>query len=193
MIKIEVVFVNSKKEYYLVYNDCWLYVLLLTTLAILIQSLKSYHFYLFSYPINYGKLLLPGVYFLSNFILKKYDYKKSIVGIAVSGVISISFVAILSYLMGKNLILTKSCGDFCGYVVSQFVNLMIYHFLWEHSKRNYLLVLLTYFVSIIIYFMFYSLIYLPILLEDGFWMQYFITLLLEFVICIVVAYYDWIN
>ena len=143
-----------------------------------------------SISISLGILLLPGVYFLSNYILKKYDYKKAIAAIAVSGVISLSFHVILAFFLERNNILTNSCGDFCGYVVSQFVHILVYEYLFSRNNRKPILVYLTYLGSVIIYLLFFSLIYLYLVLADGFWSNFFLLIFVESIMCIPVTYLD---
>ena len=180
----------KKKQLETEYNDCWIYVLLLTTLTILIQSLKSYKFAIMGCYISYNIFLIPGIYFLSNYICKKYDYKKSIASIAISGVIFVGFMVTMEFAMGRGLVLSNLIGDFCGYVVSQFVNLMIYVFLLNNTRSPYSLVFLNYLFSIILYYMIYTLIYLNLVIQDGYWLRYFITIGIEFIICLPIAIVD---
>ncbi len=179
-----------KKQLEEAYNDCWIYILLLTTLTILIQSVKNYYFTVNGCLISYNIFLIPGIYFLSNYICKKYDYKKAVSAIAISGVIFVGFMVTMEFAMGRGLVLSNLIGDFCGYIVSQFVNLMIYLFLLNNTKSPYILILLTYLFSIIIYYMIYTLIYLNLVILDGYWLKYFITLGIEVLICIPVAAVD---
>lgn len=180
---------NRKKEEP-IYNDCWMYILLLTTLVILLESLKSYMFKIHGVYLSYSLLLLPLIYFLANYITKKYDYKKTVAAIAISGVMSICFVAIMSFAMGKQLMLSNLSGEFCAYVVSQFVNLTIYLFLLNNTKAPIILIYLNYLFSLIVYYMFYTLIYLNMIILDNFWEGYLITLLIQFFICIPIAIVD---
>ena len=181
---------SSKKELKQVNNDCWVFILLLTTIAILIQSLKNYNFVLFSQSISYKYLLLPGIYFISNFILKKYDYKKAIAGIAISAVISVSFIVMIYFGMGKNFVLLTVCGDFLAYVVSQYVNLFLYEYLQSNSSAPYYLTFLIYIFSILIYLMVYTLVYLNSVIIGSYWVSYIIILVIEIVLCLIVSYYD---
>ena len=142
------------------YNDCWIYILLLTTLTILIQSIKSYKFSLMGASISYNVFLLPGVFFLANYICKKYDYKKAIAAITISGTLLVLFVIIMSFALGERFILSSITGEFCAYIGSQLVNLTIYMFLLNNTKSPYLLVLLTYIFSLIVYYMYVSLTYI---------------------------------
>ena len=165
----------SKKKVEELYNDSWMYILLLTTLTILLESLKTYTFKISGVRLTYSLFLLPFVYFIVDYIAKKYDYRKAIASIAISGVMFVCFSAIMSFAMGESLILTSVSGEFCGYVVSQFINLTIYVFLLNNTKSPYILVLLNYVFSLIVYYMFYTLIYLNMIVLDEFWKGYFIT------------------
>lgn len=180
----------KKKQLVEEYNDCWIYVLLLTTLTILIQSVKSYKFTFLGSVISYNVFLIPGVYFVTNYICKKYDYKKAIAAIAISGVIFVGFVVTMEFAMGRGLVLSTLIGDFCGYVVSQFVNLMIYVFLLNNTRSPYILILLNYIFSIIVFYMIYTLIYLNLVILDGYWQKYFITLGISAAICLPIAFVD---
>lgn len=172
------------------YDDSWMYILLLTTLVILLESLKSYMFKISDVYLTYSIFLLPLVYFLANYITKKYDYKKTVVAISVSGVMSVGFVAVMAFALGKQLMLSSLSGQFCGYVISQFVNLIIYSFLLNNTNSPGILVFLTYLFSLIIYYMFYTLIYLNMIILDNFWAGYLLTLAIQFVICIPITIID---
>ena len=172
------------------YDDSWMYILLLTTLTILLESLKTYTFKIIGIRLTYSLLLLPFVYFIVNYIVKKYDYKKAIASIAISGVMFVCFSAIMSFAMGESLILSRVSGEFCGYVVSQFVNLTIYVFLLNNTKSPYILVFLNYLFALIVYYMFYTLIHLNVIILDDFWTGYFITLIIQAFICIPIAAID---
>ena len=172
------------------YDDCWMYILLLTTLTILLESLKTYTFIIKGVRLTYSLFLLPLVYFIVNYICKKYDYKKAVSAIAISGVIFVSFTAIMSFALGERLILSSVSGEFCAYVVSQFLNLTLYVFISNNTNSSYLLIFLNYLLSLIVYYMVYTLIYLNIILLDTYWIGYFITLGIQFVICLPLAYLD---
>ena len=179
---------KKKKEEY--YNDCWLYILLLTTLTILLESLKKYMFHISGVRISFSIILLPLVYLIVNYISKKYDYKKAVAAIAISGVMSVAFTATVSFALGERLILTNVSGEFCGYIISQFVNLTIYNFLLNNTKSPILLVYLNYVFSLVVFYMFYTLIYLNMIILDDFWLKYTITLVIQSVICIPITIID---
>lgn len=172
------------------YNDCWIYILLLITLTILIQSVKSYTFNIFNTTIGYNVILLPGTFFIVNYICKKYDYKKAIAAISLSAVMMVSFIVVINFALGKNIMMSSMTGDFCGYIISHFINLLIYEFLLNNTRSPYYLILLTYLFSIIVYYMVYTLIHLNLVILDGYWIRYFATILIELIICIPVSFID---
>ena len=173
-----------------IYSDSWIYILLLTTLVILIESLKTYTFTINQISITYSIFLLPLIYLITNYITKKYDYKKSIVAISISGVSVVLFVLIMNFALGKTMDFSNISGQFCGYVISQFVNLTIYKFLLNNTDSPFFLVFLNYLFSLIVFYMFYTLIYLNMLVLDDFWTGYFMVLDIQVVICFVLSIID---
>lgn len=176
---------KNKKE-----NDVWIYVLLLTTLLILTESLKTYTFRVMGVDLTFSLFLLPIAYFLIDLIAKKYDYKRAIAAIAVSAVIFTSFSFIMAYFIESNYILRSISGEFCAYVVSSFVNLTIYMFLLNNTETPQILVIFNYIFSLVVYYMFYTLIYLNMIIFDTYWMGYFITLSIQVFICIGLSIVD---
>lgn len=173
-----------------IYKDSWLYILLLTTLVILIESLRDYTFTIGGVQLSYSLLPLPLVYFLVNYIVKRFDYKQAVAAISISGVIFVCFSAIVSFALGERLILSSVSGEFCGYVISQFVNLTIYYYIINNTRAPYVLVLLNYMFALIVYYLFYTIIYLDLVIYEDYWTTYFITLTLQFVVCAIVAFID---
>ena len=180
----------KKKKKEDLYEDCWMYILLLTTLVIFLESLKTYTFEVAGVDLTYSLLFLPLVYFITNYISKKYDYKKAVAAIAISGVFFVCFTAIVSFALGDRLILSSISGEFCAYVISQFINLTLYTYLSNNTSMPGTLIFINYMFSLIIYYMFYTLIYLEMVTVDSYWVGYFATLAIQIVICIPLAIAD---
>ena len=181
---------KKKTELEIYYEDCWIYVLLLTTLIILLESLKTYTFKIFDINLTFSIFLLPVAYFLSSYILKKYDYKKAITSIAVSGIALVGYVAVMAFALREELFLTNISGEFCAYIISQFINITLYSFLMNNTKKPTILVFLTYMFSLIVYYMFYTLIYLNMIILDTYWKGYFTTLFIQVFICLFLTFID---
>ena len=173
------------------YEEFWIYILLLTTLVIFLSSLKSYTFTLMGVELTYAVFFLPLIYFVANYITKMFDYKKTVAAIAISGVMSVCFLAIISFAMGKNLILTKHSADFCGYVVSQFFNLTIYQLLLANKKTTLINLFIVNLLSLIIFYLFYTLINLKELTYSTYWLGYGLTIVIQGIICIPLTILDF--
>ncbi len=178
----------AKKEE--IYDDSWLYSLILITMTIFLEALKKYTFTIFNVNLTYALFLLPVVYLIANYIMKKYGYKKAVVSISISGLALVLFYTLVTVLLKRELLLTNISGEFCGYVISQFANLTIYAFLLNNTKLNYFLVVINYIFALVINYMFYTLIYLNKVVLNNFWKGYLITLLIQTVICFIIGFLD---
>ncbi len=168
----------------------WVYVLLLSTIVILAQSLKDYTFSFDNVSLTYALFLLPVIYFVTNYITKKYGYTKSIIGISVSGVVLVLFSFIMSFVIGKDFSFYDICGGFCAYVVSQLVNLTIYQYLLVNTSGSFLLIYLTYLFAFVVHYLFYTLIYMDLLVFDNYWISYFSTLILQGMLTFLLVFFD---
>ena len=171
-------------------NDVWIYTLLLTTLAILVESLRTYTFKVFGADLSYSLFLLPVVYLLIDIIAKKFDYKRAVAAIAISGVVFASFSFIVAYFVDGNYILRSIAGEFCAYVISALTNLTIYTFLLNNTESPQILVIINYVFSLIVYYMVYTIININILTFNNYWTGYFITLGIQLIICICLSVID---
>ena len=168
----------------------WVYILLLSTIVILAQSLKDYTFSFDNVTLTYSIFILPIIYFVTNYITKKYGYAKSVIGISVSGVVLVLFSMIMSFAIGKDFSFYDICGGFCGYVISQFVNLTIYQFLLVNTTGSFILIYLTYLFAFVVNYLFYTLIYMDLLVFDNYWVSYFATLILQGILCFLLTFFD---
>ena len=173
-----------------IYNDSWLYILLLTTLVILLEALKTYTFSLGGINLTYAIFPLPVIYLIANYITKKYGPKKTTKAIAISGILFVIFVSMISFSLGEKIVLTSISGEFFGYIASQYINLLVYTFLLNNTKSPYILIFINYLFSLVIYYLFYTLIYLHMITLDTYWQGYFITIGIQSFICFGLAYKD---
>lgn len=184
-------YTKEQKEVLEVEQDgWWVYVLLLSTIVILAHSLKDYTFYVENLSLTYAIFILPIVYFVTNYITKKYGYAKSVIGIAISGLLLVLFALVMSFVIGRNFSFYDISGEFCGYVVSQFVNLTIYQFLLVNTTGLFILTFLTYMFAFVVYYLFYTLLYMNLLVFDNYWVSYFSTLILQGMLCLLLTFFD---
>ena len=179
----------TKEELKEAYNDSWIYIMLLSTLVILTESLKTYTFTL-STSLTYSIFLVPIIYFLTNYITKKYGFKRSILAIAISAIAMVLFVAIMYFAIGSTFDFATISGQVLGYVVSQLVNICIYTFLLNNTTSPWPLVLMNYVFCLIVFYMVYTIIQVDMIIMSKFWKGYFITLLIQLVECAILTIFD---
>ena len=178
---------RKKKEKY---DDSWMYILLLSTLTIFTYSLSTYTFKLWDVKLTYSLFLLPILFMLTDYILKKYNYKKAVNSILISSVSMILFVVIMTLSIGKELTLGSFAGHFSALVIAQLFNLTIYSFLLNNTSLSFVLVFVNNIFSLVIFYLNYTLLNLNTINIDNYWKGYFLTLLLQIPICLLLAYFD---
>ena len=171
-------------------EDLWMYILLQTTLLILLESIESYKFSISEIKISYIVLLLPLTIFITNYIIKKYNYKAAIISIITSGFATLLYIMIISFAINRPFILTNTIGEFITYIISQFTNLIIYSFILDNTKSPHTLVFLNYIFVLIIFYMIYTVFYLNLIMLDNYWERYFISITIQIIICIPLTIVD---
>lgn len=169
------------------YNDSWMYILLLSTIVILAESLKTYSISLFNVNITYVIFLLPLIYGVTNYITTKYGFRKTILGIVISVVALIAFILLMNFAIGKELDLSNITGGLLGYIISQLVNTLIYKFLIVNTNRPYLLILLNYIFAYIVFYMLYTVVSMDLIVAETFWIGYFVTMAIQIIMSIFIA------
>lgn len=179
----------TKEELQDMYNDSWIYIMLLSTIVILTESLKNYTFVLTT-KITYAIFLIPVILLITNFITKKYGYKKSLLAIAISTLSLIAFVAIMYFAIGINFSFSIIAGQVVGYLICQLVNLFIYCFLLNNTSSPYILVLINYLFALIAFYLSYTVMQADLVIGNKFWNGYFITLVIQLAEIIVITLFD---
>lgn len=172
------------------YDDCWIYILLLTALTILLNSIKNYSFNLMGEEVSYSTIGIPFTYLIANYITKKYNNKNTLLAITISSIISVCFMEVMAFALGKKLNLITNLGDFCGYIISQLINLAIYLFILNNTRGKYLLLLVNYIFSVIVFYMVYTILNLNVISFDDYWINYFLTIGINILLCIFIAFID---
>ena len=171
-------------------DDSWLYILLISTVAILGEALKSYTFTIKGITLTYSIFIIPIIYLLTNYITKKYSYTKGVSAICLSTVAFVVFTYAIGYGLGRPVNFLQIGGEVSGYLISQMINLYIYVFLLNNTKSPVILVWLNYLFSLVIFYMFYTLINLSVLVTSSYWSGYFLTLGIQAVVCILLTAID---
>ena len=179
----------TKEELQDMYNDSWIYIMLLSTIVILTESLKNYTFVLTT-KITYAIFLIPVILLITNFITKKYGYKRSLLAIAISTLSLIAFVAIMYFAIGINFSFSIIAGQVVGYLTCQLVNLFIYCFLLNNTSSPYILVLINYLFALIAFYLAYTVMQADLVIGNKFWNGYFITLVIQLAELTIITLFD---
>lgn len=172
------------------YNDSWMYILLLSTLLILAESLKTYSFSILDVKLTYVIFLLPFIFMVTNYITKKYGFRRALTAIIISTLSLILFILLMNFAVGRNFDFSSISGGLIGYLISQMINTMIYKFLLVNTNSPYLLVLLNYIFAYIVFYMLYTIVHMNIAVVDTFWKGYFITLIIQTIMSIILTFID---
>ena len=179
----------TKEELQEMYNDSWIYIMLLSTIVILTESLKNYTFVLIT-KVTYAIFLIPVILLITNYITKKYGFKRSLLAIAISTLSLIAFVAIMYFAIGINFSFSIVSGQVVGYLVCQLVNLFIYCFLLNNTSSPYILVLINYIFALIAFYLAYTVMQADLVIGKNFWNGYFISLVIQLAEIIVITLFD---
>lgn len=171
-------------------NNFWIYTMLLSTLVILTESLKTYLITIKDTPITLAIFLVPIMYFIANYITKKFGFMRTIFAIGISSISLVGFVALMYFIIGGELNFSLISGQLIGYVISQLVNLFIYCFLLNNTTTPWPLLLINYLFAFIVFYMVYTVIQADMIIKATFWMGYFITLAIQFVEAIILTIID---
>lgn len=179
---------NKYKKNKEIIDDSYVYVFLLTTLNLLIFSLGSYTFQIENISLSYSLFFLPINYFILNYIIKKFGYKKSIVAIIISSSIIIFYNVVMNFTLSRKLFIYDILGYFIAYVVSNFVNLFVYYILDRDTRVPFSLLFFNYTFTIIIFYLVYTLININKLVLDGYMLSYFSSILINIIIGFVLSF-----
>ena len=172
------------------YNDSWIYIFLLSSLVILIESSKAYTINIFSKDITIVIFLIPFIYAITNYITKIYGFQRGLNAIGISTLSLLIYIILINFAIGKELLINDFLGGILGYVISQLVNIMIYKFLLSNTNSPYLLILLNYIFAYIVFYMVYTLVTLNTIVAGNFWLPYFIVLLIQTIMSIFISMID---
>ena len=169
-------------------EDSGVYVIFVTILMILYQSLKGYTFPIFETRLSYSLFLLPFSFFIIKFINNRFDYKKAVAAIAISAVTFVCFTSIMSFILHQDLNLMNLSGEFCGYVASQFffISLLVHY----KKQKNFMTTISIMMLSLLIYQLFQTMTLLDTITFHFFVVTVFTTLFFQLIISLILGVLD---
>ena len=168
----------------------WVYILLLTAVAILGWVLGKFDFNIGKATLTFAVFAYPFRYFIANIITKKYGYKETMNGISYSALQMLLFMIVSSLLGERNVDYIPVTGEVFGYLASQMINLTIYYYLYMNTNGNKLPILATYVFAMLVDNLISMLFISRMTMVDAFWRTYFVTIFIEVIISIILIHYD---
>lgn len=168
----------------------WIYILLLTAVAILGWVLGKFEFNIGKATLTVAIFAYPFRYFIANIITKKYGYKETMNGISYSACLMLLFMIASSLLGEHNVDYVPVTGEIFGYLASQMINLTIYYYLYMNTDGNKLAILATYIFAMLVDNLISMLFISRMTMVDAFWRTYFVTIMIEAMISIILINYD---
>ena len=168
----------------------WVYILLLTAVAILGWVLGKFNFNIGKATLTFAIFAYPFRYFIANIITKKYGYKETMNGISYSACLMLLFIIVASLLGQRDIDYIPVTGEIFGYLASQMINLTIYYYLYMNTDGNKLTILATYIFAMLVDNLISMLFISRMTMVDAFWRTYFVTILIESTISIILIKFD---
>lgn len=168
----------------------WVYILLLTAVAILGWVLGKFEFNIGKATLTFAIFAYPFRYFIANIITKKYGYKETMNGISYSACLMLLFIIVASLLGQHDIDYIPVTGEIFAYLASQMINLTIYYYLYMNTEGNKLAILATYIFAMLIDNLISMLFISRMTMVDAFWRTYFVTILIEAIISIILINFD---
>ena len=168
----------------------WTYILLLTAVAILGWVLGNFDFNIGKASLTVAVFVYPLRYFVANIITKKYGYKETMNGISYSACLMLLFIIVVSLLAQKDIDYIPVTGEVFAYLASQMINLTLYYYLFMNTDNNKLAVLATYVFAMLVDNLISMLFISRMVMVDAFWRTYFVTILIEVIISIILINFD---
>lgn len=168
----------------------WVYILLLTAVAILGWVLGKFDFNIGKATLTFAIFAYPFRYFIANIITKKYGYKETMNAISYSACLMLLFMIASSLLGEHNVDYVPVTGEIFGYLASQMINLTIYYYLYMNTDGNKLTILATYIFAMLVDNLISMLFISRMTMVDAFWRTYFVTILIETIISIILINFD---
>ena len=180
----------AKKKQKQIEEPFWIYLFFLTSLAIFSSVLRGIKFDIDIYSISVCVFIYPMIFYILNVMTRKYGYHRSLEAIFISATIMILFMLISGFIFNKDIDTLTYLGLFTSYLLSSFLNLIIYYFLFMNTTVPKITLFTNYLFSIIVSEMVYLVLTLNGVLADDFWMVLLLEVGIQSIFAFIFTLYD---
>lgn len=171
-------------------QEAYIFIFFQTALVILLESIKTYKLNIINTSISYSMFVILLLLFLSHYITKKYNIRYALLGVFISGLLTLLFMIIMSFALGKIFIINDYLGELFAYLICEMINVVFYSYILNNTKEHKVIILLNYIFSLLFFHMIYTLYYLNYIELNNFWYKYVITLGLQIILLIPLTIID---
>ncbi len=186
--KKEVVSKNTKQKES--HEHFSIYLFLLSTVLICLHVMSRFSIDMGDVTLSYAVILFSTVYFITNVITKKFDFKKAITAIVVSSFFMMIFIWFSQYFNAKVVDFYVIFGQLFAYVISQLLNLIVYYYLLVNTILKARWIYMSYMFALSAYYFIFILFANRVVMTDIFWPTFFCSILLSGILAIMYAFYD---
>ena len=174
------------------YNDTWIYTLLLTSLTILYISINKYNYTYYEISFPYSYLLIPIMFYIINYLSNR-KIKDIIFALLISILLTYIYNIVLYFSLGGITPLKEITYLLIPIFFSEIINYFLFKYLNKHTREGYILILLNYLLSFIIFMIIKSIININSIVNTDYYINYLLIVLIELVLIIIMSAIDKIH
>lgn len=166
------------------------YSFLLSAMVIFLYSTHNINLNLYGVDVSIMNLLFPLVFFLSCVTVKELGYKYGLRAVIISTIVLFFYGAFCNFFVTSNFNIYSIGVITLAYFTTQSICLSIYNYFLVYSRLPLLIVISNYVFSCLVYNMIYMLFNYKMTVSGTFWLEYFLVVLLQGVLAVVLAIFD---
>ena len=171
------------------YNDTWIYTLLVSALTILYISIYNYKFTYYELSFPYSYLLIPIILYIINYLSNR-KVLNIILTILGSVIFTYLYNIILSFSLGMIIPIKELTIKLLPIFITEIINYLLFKHLHKNTKEGYILILLNYLFSFIIFIIIKSIIDINILVTSDYYLEYIINIIIVITEIIIISAID---
>lgn len=171
------------------YNDTWIYTLLVSALTILYISIYNYKFTYYELSFPYSYLLIPIILYIINYLSNR-KVLNIILTILGSVIFTYLYNIILSFSLGMIIPIKELTIKLLPIFITEIINYLLFKYLHKNTKEGYILILLNYLFSFIIFIIIKSIIDINILVTSDYYLEYIINIIIVITEIIIISAID---
>ncbi|MBP3840762.1 MAG: hypothetical protein IK997_01400 [Bacilli bacterium] len=166
------------------------YSFLLSALVIFLYSTHNVTINFMSSNLSIMSILFPTLYFLSCVTAKELGYKYGLKSVIISTIVLFFYGAFCNFFVTGNFNIYSIGVITLSYFTTQSICLSIYNYFMLNTRLPIFVVIFNYVFCCLVYNMIYMLFNYKMAITDEFWLEYFLAVILQAILSIVLAIFD---